>query len=440
MLFDLVCFGGDAIIDGSRRRANVGIREGRIAAITTEPIRGAQEIDCTGVVVLPGCIDTHVHFREPGRTDKEDFGTGTRAAAAGGITTVLEIQNNEPLTTSADAAREKLAMIAPKSRVNFGIYGNVGVQNLDQLGSMCESVIAFKAFMTQSVGPLTITDIGDLAKAFRAVAKIGRVLAVHAESDGINKLARQGLPDMASSHVLARPALSEAVAVGEAIEMARAFGTRLHLPHLSTARAVTLVERAKADGLDITAATCPQYLFFTDDDVAAVGNWLKINPSIKSKADQDGLIDGIRRGVIDHVHSDHAPHTTAEKSQNFGAAPSGLPGIQHQVPVLLDLCARGLLTLLDVARLMGEAPARAFGLAERGAIRVGYHGDLTVVDPGAVQSPAVDELFSKTGHSPYVGRRLQGRVLATVVGGRMIFRDGRIVDDSVRGVRVESAG
>ncbi len=436
MRFDLLLGGGTVVVGGALQRLDVAVREGRIAAVTTERVDAGETLDCRGLTILPGCIDTHVHFREPGRTDKEDFGTGTTAAAAGGITTVLEIQNNEPLTMDAAAAEQKLALVTHKARVNFAIYGNVGVQNLETLQELAPYVVAFKVFMTQSVGPLTVTDIGDLAKAFRAVAKTGRVLAVHAESDGIHRCMGTHLPNEAASHVKARPPVSEWIAVAEAIELARAFGTRLHLPHLSTARAVEHVRRAKEDGLDISAATCPQYLYFDAADVAREGNWLKINPAIKHDEDREALIEGVRSGVLDHVHSDHAPHTADEKRKSYRDAPSGLPGIQHEVPVLLDLHARGRLSLPDVARLLGEGPARAFDLAERGAVTPGYHADLTIVDPSGTTASAREDILSRAGHSPFIGRKLVGAVVATVVGGRIIYRDGRMTAGDFRGVRI----
>src|SRR5262245_33961238 len=281
MEFDLVLSGGDAVVGGRVERLNVAIADGRIAAVTSFPLVGKETLDCRGQVILPGCIDTHVHFREPGKTEKEDFRSGTKAAAAGGLTTVLEIQNNDPFTTDRAAAQAKIDVVGKKSLVNYGVYGSVGPDNLDALEELAPLVVGFKVFMACSVGRLSVTDSGDLARAFQTVARTGRVLAVHAESEGINRTSSAGLENDAASHERARPAVSEAVAVAQAIELARAYGTRLHLPHLSTARAVALVRRAKEDGLRISAATCPHYLHFTAADVAQKGNALKVNPSIK---------------------------------------------------------------------------------------------------------------------------------------------------------------
>lgn len=439
MEFDLVLAGGDVVADGAVRRLHVGITNGRVAALATEALRGRSTYDARGRWIFPGGVDTHVHFRDPGRTDKEDFGSGTRAAASGGITTVLDIQNNEPFTTDRAAAEEKLRIVAPKARVRFGVYGSVGVQNLERLAALAPSVCAFKVFMTQSTGSLTVTGLGELAEVFEAVRRTGRVLAVHAESDAIHQKAKVGLPDATASHVKARPPLAEAVAVAECVELCREFRTPINLPHLSTGRAATLVRRAKEDGLPISAATCPHYLFFDAADAAAGGEIFKVNPSIKYAEDREALLAAVKDGVVDHVHSDHAPHTLEEKGRPYGLAPSGIAGLQHQFSVLLELVARGRLAPPDVARLLCEAPARAFGLSDVGRIAVGASADLCVVDPSKSVTPRVEDLVSKAGSSPYVGRTLRGAPVAVYLGGRILWKDGLCVDDGAHGTPVVAA-
>ncbi len=435
---DLVVAGGTVLGAGTRGTASIGIRNGRIAAIAAGPLDGRRVLDATGLVVLPGVIDCHVHFREPGLTAKEDFATGGTAALLGGVTTVLEIQNNEPLVTDAAIAREKLALAAGKCPVNFGIYGNVGTENLALLAALAESVAAFKVFMTQSTGPLTVTGNHDLRAAMRAVAATGRVLAIHAEDDAIVRAASAGVPDHPASHATARPPVAEWVAVAAAIELGRDTGCAISIPHVSTARAVTLIARAKADGADVTAGTCPHYLFFTDADVGRVGNALKVNPPIKSAADRAALLDGLRSGVLDHVASDHAPHLADEKARNYRRAPSGIPGVQHMVSMMLDLVARGEFTLERAAELMTAGPAAAFGLTDRGVLRPGAHADLTLVDPHRLVTVEEGSLASRCGHSPYVGRDFRGAPVAVVLGGEVVLEDGQPAVANLRGRVVDA--
>ncbi len=423
MEFDLVIDGGRVYVDGRFASLNVGVLAGRVAAMSALPMRTHAQgtsINAAGKLVFPGTIDTHVHFRDPGRTDKEDFESGTRAAAAGGVTTVLDIQNNVPLTTDATVADEKHAAIASKAHVNYGIYGSVGVQNLDKLAGMADRVVAFKAFMTKSVGPLTVTDLGDLSKAFAAIKGLGRVFTIHAESDAIVQVAKEGLPDHISSHVKSRPRVAEWVAVAEAIELCREYRVPLNIPHISTGRAATLVKQAKEDGLPVSGATCAHYLLFTDDDVIAGGGFWKVNPPIKFAEDREQLLAAVKSGAIDHVHSDHAPHTLEEKSKNFLAIPSGIPGIQHQLPALLELAARGALNYEDVGRLLCDGPAQAFGL-DRGRLTVGAAADVVIVDPSVETCSAPSDLQSKTGHSIFTGLTLRGRVATTILAGTVIF-------------------
>lgn len=435
-MFDIVIKGARVFHEGRLEARHLGIRGGLIEAISDEALPAREVLDMTGCWVLPGMIDTHVHFREPGRTDKEDFESGTRASVIGGVTTVLEIQNNEPLMTDVARLAEKHATVAGKTYCNYGLYANVGVENLPDLQNLAREAVAFKVFMTQSVGPLTVTGLADLWKAFSAVAETGKVLAVHAESDAICKAAREGLPDHAASHARARPALAEAVAVAEALEIARATGLRLHLAHLSTGRAAELCRTARRQGHELSAATCPHYLWFDEDDVARGGNVWKVNPPIKSRHDRAGLIAALKAGDIDHVHSDHAPHTLAEKGQNYRTAPSGIAAVQHQLLVLLELERRGDLTLSDVVRVSAEAPAIAFDLAHRGRIARGFAADLVVIDP--TQGTLVTEasLASRAGSSPWVGTEFSRSIRATIVGGRIAAKDGAALSGLPFGKRI----
>jgi allantoinase len=436
MSMDLVVEGGEVAVDGRWRRLQIGIEEGRIVKLAEGRLEGRRRLDASGAWVLPGMIDSHVHFREPGRTEKEDFASGTEAAALGGVTCVLEIQNNEPLMISVRDLEVKHALVGPKSRVHYGLYANVGLENLAELDRLAPLACAFKVFMTQSVGPLTVTGLGDLWRAFSAVAATGRVLAVHAESDSICRSAREGLPDHVASHTRARPDVAEWVAVAEALALARRTGVRLHLAHLSTAVAVDLVEDARRRGLGLSAATCPHYLIWTEEDVARGGTEFKVNPPIHAATDRARLIEGLRTGILDHVHSDHAPHTPAEKARSYREAPSGIAGIEQQLLVLFELHLGGVLDLPTLLRVIGTGPAAAFDLERRGVIAVGAAADLAILDPALGHEVSRSSLRTRATSSPYIGRRFPVGVRATVVGGRIVVQDGRLTDAPPAGQRV----
>ena len=435
---DLLITGAQIFHEGALRRGNLAVAGGRIVLVGNETPAAAQVIDAPGCWVLPGMIDTHVHFREPGRTDKEDFESGTRSAVLGGVTSVLEIQNNEPLITDVDSLRAKHALVGPKARCHYGIYANVGLENLHKLQAMAADACAFKVFMTQSVGPLTVTGIGDLWRAMKAVRPTGRVLAVHAEADSVCKVAKEGLPDDFASHARSRPALAEAIAVGEALELCAATGTPINLAHLSTARSVELVADAKRRGLPISAATCAHYLAWTEADTARSGSVFKVNPPIKSESDRVALLQGLRDGCIDHLHSDHAPHTPAEKSLSWRKSPSGIAGIQHQLQFLLQLERSGELPLADLVRCTGTAPAAAFGLRERGEIRTGFHADIVLVDPNRAVVVTREDLATRAANTPWMGHRFESSIRATIVGGRVAMLDG-VVSEGFHGQRLQPA-
>jgi allantoinase len=422
---DLILRGADVYLEGRLQRVDLGVASGRVIYPLPVDASAQETLDVRGCIILPGMIDTHVHFREPGRTDKEDFESGTRSAVLGGVTTVLEIQNNEPLMTDVATLRAKHALVGSKSWCHYGLYANVGLENLAKLGELAEEACAFKVFMTQSVGPLTVTGLGDLWSAMQAVRPTGRVLAVHAESDSICKVAKLGLEDSFASHAKSRPALAEAIAVAEALELAEATGTSINLAHLSTARSVELVRAAKQRGVRVSAATCTHYLRFTDEDVAREGSVLKVNPPIKSAKDRAGLLAGLKDGTVDHVHSDHAPHTPAEKALAWSKAPSGIAGIQQQLLELVEIWRRDGISLDTLVSATSSAPALAFGLRNKGRLAHGAEADLVVVD---LETPTVvsqESLATRARSTPWMGVRFQSSIRATIVGGHLACESGR---------------
>jgi allantoinase len=373
--------------------------------------------------LLPGFIDDHVHLREPGLERKEGYATGTRAAAAGGITTLLEIQNNPPLMTSRVALEDKLALVRPKSVVNIGVYASLVPEALEHVSDMSDLVAGFKLFMGPSTGGLDVRGEERLASMFGAVAATGHWLFVHAEDGDLIEagIAQHGAEGAAAFH-LARPAAAEIKATETALRMARQEGTRLHVFHLSTGAAVDLLADARAQGAEVSSGTCPHYLYFTHEDTARVGTLLKVNPSIKAAGDRDRLLEGLRDGSVDCLSSDHAPHTAEEKARDFPASPSGIPCLDIFMPLCLTLARRGLLPLATVIERAATTPAAIHGFLRKGSIQEGYDADLVLVDPEEARVVRGAEHFSKAKQTPYEGMELWGWPQLTMVMGEVVFR------------------
>jgi allantoinase len=406
---------------------DVLVEGGAIAAVASSgalaAAPGATRIEGRGHWLLPGFIDDHVHLREPGLEHKEGYATGTRAAAAGGITTLLEIQNNPPLMTSRAAVEAKLALVRPKSAVNVGVYGSLVGDAVEQVGEMADLVAGYKLFLCQSTGELEVRGEEQLAAMFAAVARTGRWLVVHAE-DGAQVdagLARWGEAGAAAFH-LARPAAAEVEATRLSLRLARQEGARLHVFHVSTAGATELIAAARAGGAPVTAGTCPHYLYFTHEDTARLGTLLKVNPSIKTAADRDRLIEGLRDGTIDCLSSDHAPHTAEEKSRPFRQAPSGIPCLDIYMPLCLTLARRRLLPLATVIERAAASPARVHDFPRKGRVVEGFDADLVLVDPEARRVVRGAEHLSRAKTTPYEGLELWGWPRLTMVMGSVVFR------------------
>lgn len=411
--------------DGSER-FDVLVEGHAIAAVEPAgrlPSGASEVVDGRGHWLLPGFIDDHVHLREPGLEHKEGYATGTRAAAAGGITTLLEIQNNQPLMTSREAVEAKLALVRPKSVVNVGVYGTLVPASLGHIGEMADLVHGYKLFMGPSTGSIDVDGLERQRVLFAEVARTGHWLFVHAEdgrliADGLFRFGAEG----ATAWHLARPAAAEIAATERAIRLGRECGTRVHVFHVSTVGATELIAAARARGQAVTAGTCPHYLWFTERDTARLGTLLKVNPSIKSADDREGLLEGLRSGALDCLSSDHAPHTADEKSRPFSEAPSGIPCLDIYMPLCLSMVDRGWLSLDTVLERAARAPARVHGFAHKGSVQAGHDADLVLVDPAERRVVRGAEHFSKAKQTPYEGLELMGWPRVTVVMGRIVFR------------------
>jgi len=440
----LVIAGGTVVTPTRVERLGVAIDEGRIVAIGREEDlpAGAERIDATGLHVLPGLIDTHTHARDPSVAEREDFGSATAAAAAGGITTILEMPISTPSVHSAEVLRARVAAVQPKAHVDFGLYGGAAGDNLDDIGGLAEAgAVGYKTFRTAAplgrerefVG-LCAPDAGEYLRALQRVAATGLVAAVHAEDARLlvrNEAELRAAGDSGPlSHARWRPPLVEVSSVAESIQLAQAAGARLQLAHCSTAAAVALATRARGE-MSVTVETCPHYLFLTLDDLERHGPFAKINPPLRTAAEQAELWDCLRAGEIDVIGSDHSPFLVAEKKpyrDDMWRALPGAPGLESLLPLMLTAVAEGRLTLERMVALTSGNAAHIFGLRQKGAIRVGADADLTVVDlarPGVIDTSRWLTRSRDTARI-WDGRPVRGAVVTTLVRGRVVYEDGMV--------------
>jgi dihydroorotase len=422
--------------------ADIAIADGRFHEIAAPGALSAthadDEYDATGQYVLPGVIDEHVHFRDPGLEYKEDWETGSRAAVMGGVTTVLEMPNTIPPTGSADLVRQKRALAEAKAYCDFGLYGLVSQDTVAHIQAMAEAgVVGYKCFLGETTGNISPPDDGTLLEAMRAVASTGLRIGFHAENNAImqhhiRQLKAAGRSDP-RAHVDGRPVVAEVEAIQRVALFASYTGAPIHVFHLSSRQGLETMETWRRRGIDITCETTPHYCFMSANDMQQVGSMLRINPPVREPGHSEPLLRGVVEGRIDAIATDHSPHTLQEKTNaDIWQAVSGFPGVETSVRLFLtEAVNTGRMTLQQYVRAASEGPARVWGLYPRkGAIEIGSDADLTIVD---LQRQGVIEaarMHGKNNHSPWEGRRTTGEPVATVVRGQMVMRDGELVGEA----------
>lgn len=441
--FDVVIRNAKVVTRSFITETEVYISEGiikRLGYYESRP-RADLIIDASGLVILPGLVDTHVHFRDPGMTHKEDFETGSRGAAAGGTTTVCDMPTTFPVVTNRRIFREKLNEVKKKSVVDFALYSAASVDNLRELEGVAEEgAIAFK---TYTVSPpkervkeyegAFVTEFGQLLAVMEKSSQLGLLHCIHAEDDSsvkyfTDKLKSAGRRDP-HAHCEARPNLAEKIAVYQAIAAAEYSGARLHLLHISTREAVEMIRAAKGRGVKVTAETCPHYLYFTERDMERLGSYGKFNPPARTDEDVKALWEAVRDGVIDAIVSDHAPHSREEKDEgreDIWKAPPGTPGVETKLPAILSKAAGWGLELQDVVRLCSTSPAAIFGVGSRkGEIREGMDADLVVLDPCERWRLDPSELQTKAKDTViFAGMEMKGRIRYTLLRGKVVYERG----------------
>jgi allantoinase len=430
---DLVVRGGTVVGPGDSRRCDVAVVDERIAATGADlAMTGAVEVDATGMHVFPGGVDPHVHFNEPGHADWEGIASGSEALAVGGFTTYLDMPLNcLPVTTSPDAFDRKRAAAEAGSHVDFGLWAGIVPGNAGAIEDLWgRGAQGFKAFLCDSGLPeFPPADDLTLLEGMRRCAALGAIVLVHAENAAIvaelsRRAAREG---RRSAHDLAesRPPVAELEAIDRALFFAGETGCALHVVHVSTPRGVALVERARAAGVDATCETCPHYLVFTADDAQRLGTIAKCAPPLRTPADREGLWNLIERGVLPIVASDHSPCPPELKAgDDFLAAWGGIAGCQTTRGLLL---AEDRLSGPTVAAVTATNAAHRFRLGGKGRTEVGCDADLAVVDLTREWELQPAELRYRHRVSPYVGRRLRGRVVRTILRGHTMQLDGELV-------------
>jgi dihydroorotase len=439
MTADLVISGGTIVTENAAFSASLAIAEGRIAAIGEESAMppAAERLDATGLHILPGAIDVHVHIREPGYTHKEDWATGTAAAACGGVTTIFDMPNVNPPTGTPEALALKLAA-AEKAFVDFGIYGLLDEHNIDGLEALIEGgVAAFKCFMGNTFGNLPAPSDGAMLEGFEILARHGMRCTVHAETASILARREMRMREAGRSDPLAHLAARPPVAAMEAVQRAALYaewtGARLHIAHVSSADELRPLREAKARGVDVTAETCPHYLMLDTEDYARCGSLIRVNPPVREPHHKVLLWAAVRDRTIDMISTDHAPHTPEEKQRDdIWTADCGFPGVESQMPLMLTAVARGEISITDYARLSSAAPARAFGLYPRkGALVPGADADLALVDLAATSRIDQAMLHSLRARiTPFHGHALKGVPVHTLVRGRFVMRERALVGEA----------
>jgi dihydroorotase len=421
--FDLKLAGGTVHLPSGPAAADLWVRDSRVAQIGGQGDAGTV-IDCTGLDVLPGVIDTQVHFREPGLVHKEDLESGSRAAVLGGVTAVFEMPNTNPNTDNADAIADKLARARNRMWCDHAFYVGATAENAEQLAELerLPGTAGVKIFMGSSTGNLLVDDDSNLLRVLRSGH---RRVAIHAEDEArMNARAGERVNGDPLSHPVWRDDESALIATRRILRLARQARRRIHVLHVTTPAELELLGQNK------DVASCevtPQHLTLAGEEAyPRLGTHAQMNPPIRSGVHRDGLWYWLNQGVPDVIGSDHAPHTLEEKAKPYPASPSGMPGVQTLLPLMLDHVAAGRMTLQRLIDMTSAGPQRLFGLVGKGRIAVGYDADFTVVDLKKRWTVEEPWLASRSGWSPFTGVTLTGKPIGTIVRGQQVMWEDQL--------------
>ncbi|WP_189524517.1 MULTISPECIES: dihydroorotase [unclassified Mesorhizobium] len=424
MTYDLILTGGTVVNHDGEGLRDVGVTGGRIAAIgNLRQASAGETIDCRGLHILPGVVDSQVHFREPGLEHKEDLETGSRAAVLGGVTAVFEMPNTNPLTTSEATLADKVRRGSGRMHCDFAFWVGGTRDNARDVGDLerLPGAAGIKVFMGSSTGDLLVEDDEGVASILRNTR---RRAAFHSEDEfRLRERLDERIEGDPSSHPVWRDEIAALRCTERLVRIARDVRARIHVLHISTAEEILFLEQHK------DVATCeatPHHLTLSADDYARLGTLIQMNPPVRDKRHRDGVWHGIAQGIVDVLGSDHAPHTLAEKAKSYPASPSGMTGVQTLVPIMLDHINAGRLTLQRFVDLSSHGPQRIFGMARKGRIAAGYDADFTIVDMKRRETIANAQAGSKAGWTPYDGKQVTGWPVGTVIRGQRVMWEGEI--------------
>jgi dihydroorotase len=423
--YDLVLLGGTVVNQDGVGRRDIGIRSGRIAHIgKIGSGRAGEEIACNGLTILPGVIDTQVHFREPGLEHKEDLETGSLAAVLGGVTAVFEMPNTDPPTISAEALADKVRRARGRMHCDFAFWVGGTRENVDRIPELerLPGAAGIKVFIGSSTGSLLVEDDATIAAI---LGRTRRRAAFHAEDEfRLRERKHLRVTGDASSHPVWRDAEAARLATERLVRIARQTGARIHVLHVSAAEEMELLSEHKDfASVEVT----PHHLTLSADDYARLGTRLQMNPPVRDAENRERLWRGVAQGIADILGSDHAPHTLEEKARPYPESPSGMTGVQTLVPVMLDHVNAGRLSLERLVDMTSAGPARLFGIAGKGRIAAGYDADLTVVDMKRRETIRNEWIASRSRWTPYDGKTVTGWTVGTLVRGRRVMWEGEIL-------------
>lgn len=442
---NFIIYNGTIVNEGRQAVGSLVITDGRIAEVITEANANLDKytdheiVDAKDCYVLPGIIDTHVHFREPGLTHKADIASESRAAAFGGITSYFDMPNTNPQTTTLEALREKQALAKEKSLVNWTFFPGATNDNIEEIEQMDASEIpGIKLFMGSSTGNMLVDKYGSLIKIFQSAAKSGLVVMAHCEdTEIINANMKKTKEQMGEDpDVMFHPIIRSEDACMEssclAANLARQTGAKLHIAHISTEAELNAIYSPTTSNElpQITSEATVAHLMFDNNDYRTLGARIKCNPAIKKPSDKEALRKGLMNGQISTIGTDHAPHCIEEKQGGAAKAMSGMPMIQFSLPTMLNLVDEGLLSIEKLVQLMAHNPAKLFDIEERGFIREGYKADITIVKPQSPWTVTKECIQSKCGWSPMEGRTYNWQVRDTICNGSFVLRDGKLSENN----------